>query len=276
MINVMYCGNSKVFDGLLISLLSMVKNTKEPVHAYVLTMDLTDVDEKFTPINEQQIKYLDTMVKEYNSSSLVTSIDVAELFKQEMGQNKNMFSMYTPYCMLRLFADMISDVPDKIIYLDTDTVCKGDIKELYEIDVNEYEFGAALDYLGRFFMRYKAKKYTNSGVLLLNMKMIRKTGLFKKCRDLCQNKKLGFPDQDALNMLATKKLILNEKFNRQRKAKDNTVIQHFCNGVTFRYVIPTLYKIKPWHVEKVRNVLKIHIYDDILDEYQTRIKEFNN
>lgn len=276
MINVMYCGNSKVFDGLLISLLSMVKNTKEPVHAYVLTMDLTDVDEKFTPINEKQIKYLDNMVKEYNSNSLVTSVDVAGLFKQEMGQNKNMFSMYTPYCMLRLFADMISDIPEKIIYLDTDTVCKGDIKELYEVDVSEYEFGAALDYLGRFFMRYKAKKYTNSGVLLLNMEMIRKTGLFKKCRDLCQNKKLGFPDQDALNMMATKKLILDEKFNRQRKAKDNTIIQHFCNGVTFRYVIPTLYKIKPWHVEKVRNVLKIHIYDDILDEYQTRIKEFNN
>ena len=70
-------------------------------------------------------------------------------------------------------------------------------------------------------------------------------------------------------------LVIDSKFNRQRKAKDNTIIQHFCNGITFRYIIPTLYKVKPWQVEKVRNVLKIHIYDDLLDEYQQRIKEIN-
>lgn len=276
MINVMYCGNSKVFDGLLISLLSMVKKTKEAVHAYVLTMDLTEIDPKYTPINDKQISYLLDMVHEYNTDSLVTKVDVKELFMQEMGNNKNMYSMYTPYCMLRLLADKIDVIPDKILYLDTDTVCKEDVKELFDIDVSNHEYGAALDYLGWFFMRFRAKNYINSGVLLLNMKMIRETNLFGKCRELCLTKKLGFPDQDALNMLVKKKLVIDSKFNRQRKAKDNTVIQHFCNGLTFKYIIPKLYKVKPWEVEKVRNVLHIHIYDDLLDEYQQRMKAFNN
>lgn len=276
MINLMYCGNSKVFDGLLISLLSIVKKTKEPVHAYVLTMDLTDVDTKFTPINSKQIKYLETMIKEYNPDNNITSIDVANIFKETMGKNKNMYSMYTPYCMLRLLSDLVPEIPDKIIYLDTDTVCNKDINELFKIDISDYEYGAVLDYLGKIFMRFRAKKYINSGVLLLNMNMIRKTKLFEKCRYLCMNKKLGFPDQDALNMAATKKLILDAKFNRQRKTKKDTVVQHFCNGITFKYLIPTVYKVKPWEIERVRKVLKINIYDDVLNDYQRRIQELNN
>jgi lipopolysaccharide biosynthesis glycosyltransferase len=238
-------------------------------------MDLTDIDPKFTPINNEQINYLDSMIKEYNKENKIIAHDVKEVFKKEMGSNKNMYSMYTPYCMLRLLSDLIEELPDKIIYLDTDTVFKGDIKELYNIDINEYEYGAALDYLGWFFMRYKAKNYINSGVLLMNMKKIKETKLLEKCRKLCLTKKMGFPDQDALNIAVKNKLIIDSKFNRQRKAKDDTIIQHFCNGITFKYIIPTLYKIKPWQVDKVRNVLKIHIYDELLDEYQSRMKEIN-
>jgi len=57
MINLLYCGNYKVFDGVLISLLSAVKHTKEAVHTYLLTMDLSDIDENFKPISEEQRTY---------------------------------------------------------------------------------------------------------------------------------------------------------------------------------------------------------------------------
>jgi len=107
------------------------------------------------------------------------------------------------------------------------------------------------------------------------MKMIKETKLLEKCRHMCLTKKMGFPDQDALNIAVTKKLVIDSKFNRQRKAKDNTIIQHFCNGITFKYIVPTLYKVKPWQVERVHKVLNIHIYDDLLNEYQQRIKSFN-
>lgn len=274
MINLMYCGNSKVFDGLLISLLSAIKSTKEKIHAYILTMDLTSIDPKFTPISKKQIDFLENMMKEYNKENQITLLDLTTTFMNEMSSSKNLNTPYTPYTLLRLVADK-ADLPEKIIYLDTDTVIKSDINELYSIDVSNYEYAAVPDYLGRFFMIYRKFRYINAGVLLLNLKMMKETKLLHKCRKLLNEKKLPFPDQDAINILGKKRLLLKDKFNRQRKAKKDTVIQHFCKGITFKYIIPRTYNIKPWQIEQLHNTLKVHIYDEILDEYKQRIKIFN-
>lgn len=67
----------------------------------------------------------------------------------------------------------------------------------------------SLDYYGKWFFKNKKIKfnYINSGVLLLNLKKIRETELFKKAREMCQNKKMFMPDQSSLNKyLLVKKL----------------------------------------------------------------------
>ena len=45
MINLMFCGNYKVIDGMIISLLSIVKYCKKPLNIFVLTMDLQEMNE---------------------------------------------------------------------------------------------------------------------------------------------------------------------------------------------------------------------------------------
>lgn len=47
MINILYAGNNKVFDGILISILSMRKHTKKELNIICLTMDLTEKDARF-------------------------------------------------------------------------------------------------------------------------------------------------------------------------------------------------------------------------------------
>ena len=80
MINLLYCGNDKVFDGLMISLLSASKHTSDAIRTYILTMDLSDVDEKYQPITEKHRKFLEDMVKEQNSESTVTLIDITDIY----------------------------------------------------------------------------------------------------------------------------------------------------------------------------------------------------
>ena len=52
-INVMFCGNDKVIDGMIIATLSIVKYCKKPLNIHIMTMDLSNIEKRFTPINEK-------------------------------------------------------------------------------------------------------------------------------------------------------------------------------------------------------------------------------
>lgn len=270
MINLLYCGNDKVFDGLMISLLSASKHTSDAIRTYILTMDLSDIDKKYQPITEKHRKFLEDMVKEQNSESTVTLIDITDLYKSSMLNSKNLKNHFTPYAQLRLFADMVPEIPYKIIYLDTDTICNGDLKELFKIDITNYEL-ACVDDLYNWLnpYRWKVKHYFNSGVLLLNMKAIRKTKLFKNSRELVATKKMFSPDQDALNFLVKDKLVLPNKFNAKDKYYKEIVVHHFCN---VRKKHHFFFRVKPWMVDLVKE--KMDAYNDLLDEFVERKKKF--
>ena len=50
MINILFSGNSYVLDGVMTTLLSIEKHCKDPITAYVFTMDVSYLNPKFTPI----------------------------------------------------------------------------------------------------------------------------------------------------------------------------------------------------------------------------------
>lgn len=270
MINLLYCGNEKVFDGLLISLLSITKHTTDTLNVYCFTMDLSDKDERYVPINQKQVDYIEKMLKEVNNDSKITLIDLREQFVAELGNSKNLGTHFTPYTMLRLLADKVDILPDKIIYLDTDTIINSDLNQLWDIDVTNYEFACVKDiYNWASPSRWSIKNYFNAGVLLFNMKLCKETKLFEKARELVNNKKLLYVDQDALNRSVTKKLMLPTRFNAKDKYYPEIVVHHFCNvrknGNFFK-------RIKPWHVDLVKT--KMSAYDDLLDEYLELKKQF--
>lgn len=61
MINIMFAGNDKVFDGILTCLLSIMKRTttQEPLSVYVLTMDVSHIKPEYTALTEYQADVLD-------------------------------------------------------------------------------------------------------------------------------------------------------------------------------------------------------------------------
>ncbi len=261
----MYCGNKKAFDGVLTSTLSLIKNTKEPVRIHLVTMDLTKLNPLHTPLTKSHANYLNDLIKTVNPESTSQLYDISGLFMEHMKDNPNMDSVYTPYCLLRLFSDIIDGLPKKILYLDTDTVINHDINELYKININEFELAATEDYLGKTF---KHRGYINSGVLLLNIPMIQKSKLFERTRVACKTRKMWFPDQDALNMFIQRKKLLDSKYNEQHKLKPETVIRHFSKTIKWLPFYHTQ-NIKPWEVEKVHAKMKLFAFDDVLNDYLT-------
>ena len=273
MINILLCGNEKVFDGALTELISITNNTKEDINCYIFTANLTRINSNYTEIKDEQIEFLNSVVKSKNKNNEVQKVDVTEIYEKELGKCKNENTSYTPYAMLRLLADLIPEMPDKLLYLDVDIMAAKDISELYNIDITEYEYAAAKEFLGKFFVKWD---YINSGVLLLNLKRIKENKTFEKARELIRNKKMVCVDQDALFKSTTKKLILPRIYNEQiRFNKKDTIICHFCKRLLF-YPYPRIENYKQWQVDKVHKVLKCHTFDKDLDEYLEWKNKYEN
>lgn len=270
--NILYCGDKYISDGLVISVLSLAKNISDALNVYILTVSLKTDEKNYEPVSRELAKALDRRVKEKNAASSVTLIDISELFAADKPL-ANMGTRFTPCCMLRLFADKVAELPDKILYLDNDVVCRRDCTELYGTDVENYEVAGALDYYGKWFFRKNALRldYLNSGVLLLNLSKIRETGLFEKCRRRCRDKKMFMPDQSAINKLARYKKVIPRCCNEQRKLRHDTVLQHFTTSFRF---FPWFHSVsvKPWQADRMHKVLGIYEYDGLLGEYN-RFKE---
>lgn len=269
--NILLCGNEKVFDGALTELISITNKTKEPVNCYIFTMNLSRVKPEYIEIKDEQIKFLDEVIKAKNQENSVRKIDVTEIYEKEFGYCKNENAYCTPYTLLRLLADLIPEIPDKILYLDIDMMAGDDISKLYNIDVSEYEYAAVKEKYGSVLLY---PDYINAGMLLLNMKKIKETKLLEKARDLIKNKKMLFADQDAIYHSTTKKLLLPRIYNEQSKFnKKDTVICHFCKRLLL-WPYPRTENFKQWQIEEVHKVLKCHAFDEDLNEYVKLKKKY--
>ena len=257
-----YCGNDRVFPLILLSVLSIAKCTSCAVTAYVLTMDLSERDARFTPITGGQLRILKEAIGEKDGGNDVVLLDVREEFLRCLGSGKNGKNRYTPYAQGRLLLTEF-DLPKKLLYIDSDVMCCSDLAQILEIDMQNYEFAAVPDYMGRFWIK---RDYCNSGVMLLNMENIKRTGLFARARELVNKKRLVFPDQTALNRLVKSKLILPAKFNEQRAICADTVLKHFCKGIKWLPFFK-VYNYKQSDVKSVRGKLKIHQFDDVYSRY---------
>ena len=265
--NILFCGDGNISDGVVISTLSLLKNTKDTVHIYLLTATVTRGSTHYTALSKEFADYLDALVKEENEENTVSLFDISELFLRELPY-ANMETRFTPCCMLRLYADLVEELPDRILYLDNDVICRLNPEEFYNTDMGDAELAGVLDYYGSWFFKRQRfqRNYLNSGVLLLNLGKIRQTGLFKKCRERCRNTEMLMPDQSAINKLAQKKLIFPRKYNEQRKLHKDTVFQHFTTSFRFFPWVHTV-SVKPWNIEGMHNILKLTEYDDILNRY---------
>ena len=272
MINILYCGNNKVFDGMLTSALSILKRSelREPVRFFIFTMDVSHLSANYLPVSDAQTKFLDKTVKEYNPENEVIKIDVSEHYKREFDGCPNEDAYCSPYTLIRLFCDLVEEIPDTLLYLDADVMFNRDVHLLYDIDVSGVEYAAARDHYGKYLLN---PNYVNAGVMLLNMKEIRDSGLFLKARELIKTKKLVFADQSAIIRSTTRKLMLPQRFNDQKFLHKHTVVRHFSKRL-FYLPYPHTDNVKQWQVSRIHKVFGYYQFDDILYEYIYLKKKF--
>lgn len=146
-----------------------------------------------------------------------------------------------PVYYYRAFIARIFLQYDKGIYIDSDTVLMSDIGELYDIDLGDNVIAARVDpkvamvpefvdYVEKA-LNVPAKDYINSGVLLMDLKKLRKLHYVTQMTDLIkQDADLVAPDQDYLNVILKGKIMhLDKKWNLQPEKENpkNAKLLHY-------------------------------------------------
>ena len=163
-------------------------------------------------ISERNQETMTRFLLDGRSASL-TFIDVrAWIHQYKLETNNAHISVETYY---RFLIQDILPHYDKAIYLDADLLVKGDIAELYDVELGENLIGAVIDfdYLGilniQDQVRYEYSKsvlcmeepydYFQAGVLVMNIAALRKEIPVETWLNEAQNDVYIFNDQDILN-----------------------------------------------------------------------------
>jgi len=61
--SILFCGNAKVFDGMMTTMLSIFKRSasKEGIRFYIFTMNLTRLKADYTALGDAQAEFLDEL-----------------------------------------------------------------------------------------------------------------------------------------------------------------------------------------------------------------------
>lgn len=122
-------------------------------------------------------------------------------------------SAYPPANFYRLLIpDLLPDSVRKVVYLDTDVVVKGDLAELWSVEIGDALALAAQDVVpGRFgncesidCRRHGVspeQKYFNAGVMVINLEQWRAQGIADQVFRCLEHGEFMFADQDALNIV---------------------------------------------------------------------------
>lgn len=106
-------------------------------------------------------------------------------------------------------ANILSDY-DKVLYIDCDTIILKDLTELFEINLNDYYAAVVKDYIVYVLhenLLLGIEDYFNSGVMLLNTKLLRKDNVKELLLDYKINKdRRHFMDQDCFNYIFNSKV----------------------------------------------------------------------
>lgn len=186
-----------------IAIYSMLYNHKssEILHVYLLTAG--DISEK----NAVLLQSLEDMFPKLKFRILT----VGSIY-ESVEINCRHISTATLYRLMipRIVEEQLSEEQiDKCIFLDCDLVVEGDISELYQYDMEGYYIGGVPDMFQLSYLQEEKcsqleipsiDRYINAGVLLLNLKKLRKTeGLCRHLEEEGYLKNYPLNDQDVIN-----------------------------------------------------------------------------
>ena len=216
-INIVYAYNRKNINLILLSIVSILKNSEyENINIILLYNDINQFD--LQRINE---------LKEINSFTLQTLYISEELFVDFPKLDGRSNEIWYKYILGEIFNNL-----DKILYLNCNTIIRKSLLPLWEINLNNKLIGAVEDisFSKEKAMRanLKDKYYINTGVLLINLKEWRKLRIFRKTLiNIKKYNNIFEAEYTILNIITDlKKFELKPDYNYMEDSMTNITCQY--------------------------------------------------
>lgn len=229
-----------------ISIFSLCKNNKHKFHFFLLTQDVKKKDTEF-------LKKL--IIDEGHSVKFIDINDT--LRKIYINPNANKWPKVV-FARL-LLSDLLPNRIKKILYLDGDTIIRGDIKELYEMDLANNVIGMSVeptkDKQSLNDLGLGINPYYNSGVILFDLEKWRQGCFGQKCMDYfyANWQNLDYYDQDVLSIVMKGKIATIEpRYN----FSDYYYIYPY--RVIKNYFLPSLYFNKTIFEKSKKHPIIVH------------------
>ena len=272
-INIAYAPDDNYTNQTIVSMVSAIENNKlHDLEFIVIYSVLTEKNmQKFKALASENVKIRFLKIEEKRFEKLPLS------------------KWVTVQAWFRIALPELCKDLSKILYLDCDTLIRGDLGELFEVDLEGKFFAGVKDvwgvskYVARLGMQ--SKVYCNSGMLLLNSDFCNKEDFFGKIVDFANNnaKIIEFCDQDSINKVADlQKVVLHPKFNfmdtwwrggyyehdgveekEYLEAKENPVIVHLTGLKPAFKGCGNKFKGEWWQYAN-----KTFIYDELRSDYE--------
>ncbi len=254
--NILTCINKRYLPYFTAMISSLADHNAGEHTVYIVTSEVTDDDIK--PYRKYIPERVKTVTVKFDNS-LIKGAPTVKRWPKEI--------------YYRIFAaQYLPESVDRILYLDSDMIINGDLSELYERNFDGQYFIATTNIHNRLFRRFilwkngatKKHVYANTGVLLMNLVLLRKEQRIDEVLSYIKRRKwlLSLPDQDVISTLYGLKISLvdNKVYNlsereirwnkRHKKANidekwvdENTKIIHYLS------------RNKPWK-EGYKGILK--------------------
>lgn len=190
----------------IVAMVSMLENKKESTYLDFHIMISGQVSEE----NRNRL----TKLKRIYKGCSVQLINLRDKFSTAYAGTGN----FQGAAYYRLLLPSILSGYDKVLYLDGDIIVRKDLWEMYSMDLQD-NYIAAIKDMGQWMWAgqdyaYRLgikdiRQYINSGILVMNLRKMRKDNMEKKFSDFIpelESRRLMYPDQDVLNAICYDKI----------------------------------------------------------------------
>lgn len=262
-----YAANNPGWEEVLLSLLSIIKQSGEPLDVHLFSCQFLDVHFSYRRFSRHNAAYIDKTIKSVSPESSFALHDVEKLYAERFLTQKREWGHRSPYTLLKYLLPEVLKDKDRAIWLDYDVLALKDPTPVFDFDLGDKPLAAK-----PLFGKTRRKRMLfDTGLIVMDLKKIRDEKTFQPVFDYIKGRAIFMDLTSYSRLLADKTALLPEYALSEKFPSEASVFKHFRKRTRY-----SLFQIKPVRSldeKTVNEYLKIESLKPVYELYRQAVKD---